>query len=270
MHSGLVKAIRMPHSLSDRQIAQFITEGFLRIDNAFPASLADRVVDILWKDIPFERTRPETWTEPVVRLGMYADASFVESLNKPLLHRAYDQLVGADNWLPVRSVGTFPVRFPSSIPASDTGKHVDVSFPGSDPSDYFSWRSNLSSRGRGLLILALYSDVSGLDAPTVIYPGSHADLARLLSGHGEEGMSFTEIAASLGMLPERPSATATGERGTVYLCHPFLVHAAQTQQGGNPRFIAQPPLRTKNPFEIRHDALLPPVAEAIRLALVPG
>ena len=35
---------------------------------------------------------------------------------------------------------------------------------------------------------------------------------------------------------------ATGPAGTVYLCHPFLVHSAQRNSGSRPRFLAQPPL----------------------------
>ncbi len=38
-------------------------------------------------------------------------------------------------------------------------------------------------------------------------------------------------------------ALATGEAGTVYLCHPFLVHAAQIHRGKRPRFMAQPASR---------------------------
>jgi hypothetical protein len=33
-----------------------------------------------------------------------------------------------------------------------------------------------------------------------------------------------------------------GDAGTAYLCHPFLVHAAQIHRGTRPRFMAQPPL----------------------------
>ncbi len=33
----------------------------------------------------------------------------------------------------------------------------------------------------------------------------------------------------------------------MYLCHPFLVHAAQAHRGRNPNFMAQPPLRLREP-----------------------
>jgi len=38
-----------------------------------------------------------------------------------------------------------------------------------------------------------------------------------------------------------PETLATGEAGTVYLCHPFLVHAAQQHRGSTPRFQWRPP-----------------------------
>jgi hypothetical protein len=48
-------------------------------------------------------------------------------------------------------------------------------------------------------------------------------------------------------LPER---TATEAAGTVYLCHPCPVHAAQPHRGTTPRFRAQLLLRTKVRFEL--------------------
>jgi len=67
---------------------------------------------------------------------------------------------------------------------------------------------------------------------------------------------------------ERPEALATGEAGTVYLCHPFLVHAGQRHQGTTPRFMAQPPLHPSEPIRLeRVDGNYSPVEIAIRQAL---
>src|SRR5687768_3079364 len=99
----------MADLLSKSEIEQFITNGFLRIDNAFSSQIAEEALDILWKDIPFDRTNPASWTEPVIRLGMYPQEPFVASVNTPKLQAAYNQLVGAERWIPCRSVGTFPV-----------------------------------------------------------------------------------------------------------------------------------------------------------------
>ena len=100
-----------------------------------------------------------------------------------------------------------------------------------------SWRANIHSKGRALLMLFLFSDVGEHDAPTRIRVGSHADIARQLAPAGEEGMTLRELAADdFSTSAHRPVVTATGDAGTVYLCHPFLVHAARGsgvgQRGG--------------------------------------
>ncbi len=258
----------MLYKLSKKEVESFIEDGFVRIDRAFSTEVANEVVDILWKDIPFERSDLKTWTEPVVRLGMYTQEPFVNSVNTPRLHAAFDQLIGTGKWIPCRSVGTFPVRFPSDKQPLDTGKHVDVSFPGTDPGNYFEWRANVRSRGRALLMLLLYSDVGPDDAPTVIYKGSHLDVAKLLYPKGDWGLSFMELAGMLNELPIREEIYATGEAGTAYLCHPFLVHSAQAHRGKIPKFMAQPPLLLAKELIIDGGGIeFAPVEQAIRLAL---
>lgn len=254
----------MEDILNSKQIENFIHKGFICIENAFSQEVAASARDILWKDLGMDQNHPSSWTKPVVRLGMYSQAPFVESANTPVLHRAYDQLVGVSNWLPCYAMGTFPIRFPSPDDPGDTGWHVDASFPGTDPGDYFAWRINVSTRDRGLLMLFLYSDVGELDAPTRIRVGSHLDIARLLHPRGEEGLSFMEVAGELEKLPSREEVLATGKAGTVYLCHPFLVHAAQPHHGQNPKFMAQPPLLLRKDLHINGDS---PVERAIKLAL---
>lgn len=254
--------------LSKNEVEHFIHNGFVRIDDAFPREVAAAALDILWKDLPCDRSNPSTWIEPVIRLGMYTHEPFVNSVNTPTLHTAFDQLIGKDKWIPCRSIGTFPVRFPSDKEPNDTGKHVDAGFPGSDPNNFLEWRVNVKSKGRALLLLILYSDVSENDAPTVIYQGSHVDVARLLSEEGNEGLSFMELAGRLDELPKRKEVFATGKAGTVYLCHPFLVHSAQPHRGRTPKFMAQPPLLLKGELAVSDsDIGYSPVEKAIRLGI---
>src|SRR5882757_1920284 len=149
-----------------------------------------------------------------------------------VLHAAFDRLVGKGRWPPRHSLGSFPVRFPGPDNPGDTGWHVDVSFPGesSDPNereDFSSWRVNVTSRGRALLMLFLFSDVTDQDAPTRIRAGSHLDMARFLAPAGEIGMSHLVLDR---MGTDRPEALATGEAGTVYLCHPLLVRPCRTAE----------------------------------------
>ncbi|MDY7230043.1 phytanoyl-CoA dioxygenase family protein [Hyalangium rubrum] len=257
--------------LSDAQISQFIEQGFLRLEHAFPRELADEGRELLWRGTGCEPGDPKTWTQAVVRLGYQGQEPFRRAVNTPRLHAAFNELVGPGYWLPRGDLGTFPIRFPSPDAPGDDGWHIDVSFPGEDPSSYFSWRANVASRDRALLMLFLFSDVGEDDAPTRIRVGSHLDIARLLEPEGEAGLTFMEVAQRLDTTAERPVALATGEAGTVYLCHPFLVHAAQPHRGTRPRFMAQPPLLSAQPFQLhREDGAYSPVERAIRLGLGRG
>lgn len=255
-------------ALDQAQIDTFITDGFVRLDNAFSSDLASIGRAILWAATgcnPDDRT---TWTRPVVWLGEFSQPAFSDAANTPLLQSAYDQLVGPGRWLPKGGLGTFPVRFPLPQDNGDTGWHIDASF-GHDAPDFLDWRINISSKGRALLMLFLFSDVGDDDAPTRIRVGSHLEAARYLAPAGDAGKSLREI------LAERPDwfdtgreALATGAAGTVYLCHPFLVHAAQVHRGNSVKFMAQPPLPPRMPLQLeRPDGDYAPVERAIRLAL---
>ena len=243
-------------------VESFIEQGYLRIDEAFPRTVAEQAVEILTGDIAGFGD-PSSWTEPVVRLGEYAQEPFVAAVNTEVLHAAFDMLVGKGQWLRRRSLGSFPIRFPCAKAPVDDGWHIDASFPGCDPADYLSWRINVHSKGRALTMLFLFTDVGESDAPTRLKAGSHVDVARTLVPHAEQGLAFMDVAQQLGAALDRPTHLAVGAAGTVYLCHPFLVHAAQPHRGRSPKIMAQPPLFPAGPHPDSSSA----VAESIRLAL---
>lgn len=118
-------------------------------------------------------------------------------------------------------------------------------------------------------MLFLFSDVGDEDAPTRIKIGSHLDVPEVLEPYGEAGASFLEIGPKADEASrDRPQALATGDSGTVFLCHPFLVHAAQPHHGTRPRFMAQPPLDPAEQISLdRPDGDYSPVEQAIRAAL---
>jgi hypothetical protein len=254
--------------LTTQQIDQFIEEGFVRIDNAFPRAIADAGLPALWQATGYDANDPVTWTRPVVRAWTPL-VSFREAANTPVLHDAFNKLVGPGRWMPRPDVGLFVVRFPSQADPGDLGWHVDLSFPPETGErgggDYSDWRVNVTSRGRALLMLFLFSDIGEDDAPTSIRVGSHCDTARLLLPFGEAGAPQLDLAETGA---DRPIALATGEAGTVYLCHPFLIHAAHPHRGRTPRFMSQPPLGPTMSLRLeRDDGAYSPVETSIRAAL---
>lgn len=249
---------------SDAQISNFIEQGFLRLDDAFPPELAVHARNVLWGAMALSPDNPKGWTQPIIRLGLFSDPPFVTAANTPRLHAAYNVLVGDGRWLPPTGLGTFPIRFPSTEDPGDLGWHVDMSF-GTENADFMQWRVNIVSRGRALLMLFLFSDVGEADAPTRIRVGSHTRIARQLLPYGVEGLTLAQLASDgFAGTFNCHETLATGPAGTVYLCHPFLVHAAQPHRGKAPRFLAQPPLLPVGDFDPR---LSPsPVQIAIRNA----
>jgi hypothetical protein len=253
----------MAVTLTDRQVRDFIHNGFVRVAGAVPVEVARRCQDDLWEATGYDRDDPGTWSDTLVRLGAFWTAPFRQAATAPALHEAFDQLVGPGAWVPRIGLGTFPLRFPGPGPAKDAGWHVESSFagPAGEP------RVNLRSRGRALLLLFLFSDVGPDDAPTRVRVGSHLDVPPLLRDHGDDGLEWMRL-CQLAVPASRHRAVdlVTGRLGDVYLCHPFLVHAAQAHHGTTPRFMAQPPLDPAHDLDL--DTTTPyPVAQAILDAL---
>ncbi len=252
--------------LTALEIERFISDGFVYVPGAFPRTLADECRAFLWRETGLHPDDPAAWTRPVIRLTGYGGDLFRAAANTPPLHEAFDQLVGAGRWLPRDGLGTFPIRFPHSDDPGDTGWHMEGGYTVEGEQGYWL---NLRSRDRALLMLFLFSDTGPDDAPTRIKVGSHLDVPPFLVAAGDRGMSNPAACAAMdaaGKLdsPDRKLALATGQPGDVYLCHPFLIHAAQPHRGREPRFMAQPPLNPVAPLELRrHDGAYSPVELAV-------
>lgn len=267
MSSGTQVAVP---ALTGVQEEQFLREGFVKVEDAFPRSVAEACCEILWKESGCRADDHSTWTRPVIRIGDRPEEPFQQAANTDKLHAAFDQVVGRGRWVPRQSLGGFPLRFPHADDPGDTGWHIDASFPpDGDWTNYMDWHVNLASDGRALLMLFLFTDVGELDGPTRIRVGSHLRVPQLLKDAGDQGLPFMEISKAADRATEgMPETTATGATGTVYLCHPFLVHAAQSIRGTHPRFIAQPPLYPAAPLNLdRTDREYSLVERAILLGL---
>jgi hypothetical protein len=250
--------------LSSKEINGFLNHGYICLNEVIPPQLCSQIRSTLWRDTGVDPDDRSTWTRPVIRLGYYSDEPFRRAANMPLLHEAFDQLAGAGNWRAPTNLGSFPVRFPSTLDAGDSGWHVDASYAGDEPDNFMTWRINVHSEGRALLMLFLFSNVGPLDAPTRILKGSHTHVAGILKKYGKKGLSFIELASELQQLPHLDEALATGAAGSVYLCHPFIAHAAQRHLGDEPKFMAQPNLELMSAYTLEGDLqLMPPVEKAI-------
>ncbi|MEH3157405.1 MAG: phytanoyl-CoA dioxygenase family protein [Gordonia paraffinivorans] len=254
-------------TLSDADIDAFVRDGFVVLRGAVDRATIDECRRELWDAIPESPDDPSTWTEPVRWVDSPMTPAFARAAESPALVAAYDALIGPGRWVQRVELGTVPVRFPVGRESDDTGWHIDASFPAPDGSGY---RVSVSSRDRGLLALFVISDVDGDDAPTRIRVGSHRDVPPFLEPCGDEGVDMVTVCAQMdraGLLdnPVRSEILATGSAGDVFLCHPFLVHAAQVNRRGRPRFMSQPGIMLRDQFDLAHPTS--PVERAIVEAL---
>ncbi|MFG2884299.1 phytanoyl-CoA dioxygenase family protein [Streptomyces sp. NPDC048297] len=252
--------------MDDELTSRFLTDGFVKIEGAVAPSVAEHGARLLWRETGYDPDDPGTWKDPVVWVPGMAQGPFAAAPNSPAPHEAFDALVGKDRWAPRYSLGTFPLRFPHAEEPDDAGWHIEGSYL---PEGARHYHTNLRSRDRALLMLFLFSEVTEADAPTRIRVGSHLDVPPVLEPYGEAGASFLELGPLVAQASaHRPLAYATGRPGDVYLCHPFLVHAAQPHHGTRPRFMAQPPLSPAAPYELeRADGDYSAVEVAIRRGL---
>ncbi|CAM5428028.1 Phytanoyl-CoA dioxygenase (PhyH) [Streptomyces sp. KS_5] len=252
--------------MDDEMVERFLEDGFVRIEGAFPPRVAEHCARLLWRETGCDPEDPGTWKDPVHWVHDMAQGPFAAAVNTPVLHEAFDVLVGEDRWQSRYSLGSFPLRFPHEEEPDDAGWHIEGSYL---PEGAQHVHTNVHSKGRALLMLFLFSEVTEDDAPTRIRVGSHLDVPEVLAPYGDAGATFLELGPKVAEASaHRPLAHATGRPGDVYLCHPFLVHAAQPHHGTRPRFMAQPPLHTAVPLELeRPDGDYSAVEFAIRRGL---
>jgi hypothetical protein len=222
--------------LSQAEIDAFVADGFVAVRGAVPGAVLDACRAEIWSALGDRGVRhddPVTWRDPVVRITCRDSPAFAAAGTQPVLWEAFDQLIGEGRWWRRPSVGgSIPVRFPSRVDPGDAGWHIEGSIDkGAE------WWVNYRSRGRGLLAA------------------------------GEAGMSFyraAELAAQASA--GRPTALATGQAGDVFLCHPFLVHAASWPHTGlHPRIMAQPGVALDDSFP-----LAPPLSPVERASITDG
>jgi Phytanoyl-CoA dioxygenase (PhyH) len=234
--------------MKDELIEEFLTDGFIKLPGAVPTDVVDACASLLWDEIGLSPKDPTGWTEPFVSVGGMGQPPFVQAVNSLVLLDACESLAGPGRWMPRASMGSFPLRFPHDREPDGLGWHIEGSYL---PEGADVWWVNVRSRDRALLTLFLFTDVDENDGPTRIRVGSHLDVPKVLAPYGETGVSFLACAREVvAASADRPVAYATGAAGDVFVCHPFLVHAAQANHGTRPRFIGQPSVMALNPYRL--------------------
>ena len=91
--------------LAGTDVAQFVTEGYVKLRAAFPPAVASRST-LAADQLGIDLERPETWAQPVVR-GVPIGPCFSQAAQAPALLEAIAQLVEPDAWERRPNLGAF-------------------------------------------------------------------------------------------------------------------------------------------------------------------
>lgn len=239
----------------------FLRDGFVVVRQVFPREVAAGLQPPVWDRLDGVTSDPSTWTSAALQVEDVITDGPVDGIFTERFRRSVDELVGPGRWFTRHGYGWVVLRFPlfrGPWRAPDSGWHVD----GVD------FRHHLDSPEQGLAGLELLTDVRPGGGGTVVRPGSHVQVARLLHAAGPDGITYPELRRWCDE-QSGPAREIVGEAGDVLWMHPHLMHARGPNTGDTVRIAANRCIRLHAAMVLdRSDVAAHSLVEqAIRLAL---
>ena len=254
-------AVNSNQTLTDEQIEAFIDRGVLVLEDAIDVETVDAWIGAFCERSGVNLANPATWpapyTQTATRYGTTQDVPVGELA--PRLWAAMCDLVGGEERF--SEAATMKDRFvanfsngadqPWRTPILEArGGHID--------GDYNHF---IDSPEAALFCVILWTDVTERGGATYIAPDSIGHALRQLLAN-PQGLSAKQLRSTHNVSDQcRDVRAAAGKRGTAYLMHPKMVHAASQNHAGTPRLITNiiPPLRSPMKFSTAGGHVLSPV-----------
>ncbi|QDP94640.1 phytanoyl-CoA dioxygenase family protein [Microlunatus elymi] len=230
--------------LDSHQREQFLEQGFVRIPDCFSRKAAAEYTSWIWTRLGYRSDDQSTWAESSIHMPTHRTID-VKSFAPKAWQAACELVGGADR---VKEPYTWGDGFIVNLwEGADTPwEDASATSPGwHKDGDFF--RHFLDSPEQGLLTLVLWSDVQHQGGATFVATDSVGHVANFLADHPE---GVGPGAFSQARLIDQCShfAEATGEIGTVYLLHPYILHAKAQNVTRTPRYITNPPIHLNAPM----------------------
>ena len=253
----------MPRALSDSQLEEFYSHGFVTLRSCFSCEWCKQQVDRAWLRLGLDPEQPESW--PAKRIHMPTIERFEVKEVAPAAYAAAMELVGgeerAQGWIWgdgfIVNLGDGAAQPWQAPSAGVKGWHKDGDF----------FRHFLDSPEQGLLALVIWSDIRPRGGGTFVARDSVRVVAKYLQERPEGvrpmNFPFRDLIAQCSDFVE-----VTGEVGDVVLLHPFVLHASSQNHRAEARFLTNPPIHLREPLQLhREDGAYSPVERAILRAL---
>lgn len=231
----------------------FLRDGFIRINDAFPETVAKSCCKEIWlrlKELSINEDEPGFWPRRQGLQNIYNkdDGEPWSGVFTERLYGAIDDICGAGCWNSF-GAGWWTISFPGFCEPPwgvDGNWHIDGS----------SERHYIFSKSIGVVPIMLFSDVCLGSGGTAVARGSHKLVINALVSAGLRGLSGPDVKA---IFEDRESefdvVELCGSAGTVYLMHPYLVHARSKNLSSNPRFLCHPSVSLCNHLDFSEDRM---------------
>lgn len=231
--------------LTEKDIQQFIEQGYILVREAFPRELAERVIPTVWAELGVNSDDPPPWTNRMIMLKKVLKQHPFPQIHTRRYIGAIDDLCGSGRWNATRGVGHWPILLPgfASPPwrPPKGGWHIDYNLD----------RCRINSPELGLVSIELFTDIEPGGGGTAVRVGSHRYTARILAEAEPDGLTERELSLRASAATEHLSVVeVTGYAGDIILMHPFTVHTASPNTRDLVRIAAIKLIRLYEPMNL--------------------
>ncbi|KAG9941217.1 hypothetical protein KCU85_g9651, partial [Aureobasidium melanogenum] len=267
----MISAMPPDYSLSEEQKQHFLEHGFIKLEDCFSTEdeLCKGLMDRVWERLDMDPNDKETWNPWRVHLPRYHDAIPMRDFC-PKAWSAICELCGGEDRIDTADETKWKAAAQQGVP-SGPDNLTPAQEKLLDPHDRDNWHVDgdffhhfLDSKEQALLPIVLFKDIKVGGGGTMICPDAIPTMAEHLAAHPEGLMpDMTSIEGrekpykdfdhgffdeAVKPVPKDKFKTATGKAGDIYLLHPLMVHSAAPNYLREPRFITNPPVALKQPF----------------------
>ncbi|KZO95926.1 hypothetical protein CALVIDRAFT_549807 [Calocera viscosa TUFC12733] len=242
--------------LTQEQVDCFIENGYVAIRGAIPEESLSYFLEDVWVRLGMDPKDKSTWTREDIHMPSHR-RRHIEQFAPKIWGAMCELLGGVDRvdyktatWTDgfICNLGSEEYDPNEVIDPRDMGPkwHVD--------GDWF--RHFLDSETQALECLVLFSDVVERAGPTYICPDGTDKVVEWLYEHPEGSSDMSDPEGStVKVVPRivkesKKFVELTGKTGDVFLCHPLTPHSRSINHIRNSRFIINPFVSLKQPFNL--------------------
>ncbi|KAH8927394.1 hypothetical protein BT69DRAFT_1347375 [Atractiella rhizophila] len=242
--------------LTPQQRAQWMERGWVKIESAVPKEHIERWTKDVWIRLNMDPNDKSTWTQEKIHLPAHKQMPMKQFA--PKAWAAACELCGGEDKIDqslfsmvtdslICNLGDPTDNDEEVHPRNTRNWHID--------GDWFT--HHLDSGDGAMTVIVFYNDVVPRGGGTWVSPEAMKHVVKWLYDHpeGSDGWPEDELGSrsvcNIGAVTDFEEMH--GKAGDCILFHPFMPHSASKNYLRIPRFITNPPIVLKEPFNLNRE-----------------